>query len=151
VVTRSDGSWLRTADVGDSTSAPPCQAVTIPPRYPCEGTARPSLQITARFVASSVFPPNSWGRQVCGWVTRRTGRQEGLIMDMIRTRYIPPPPTPESIERARTAMYLERIAHDFCPACEPVRSLDQFGYCPNLACRFSEFGSPSPIPGDPRR
>jgi hypothetical protein len=72
-------------------------------------------------------------------------------MDVMRTRYIPPPPTRESIDRAKADMYIERIKHDFCPACEPVRSLDKLGYCPNLECRFSEFGSPSLIPGDPRR
>jgi hypothetical protein len=71
-------------------------------------------------------------------------------MDVIRTRVVSPP-TPDSIERAKTAMWLERFQHGFCPSCEPTRLLNDQDYCPNPDCRFSAFGSPSPIPGDPRR
>jgi hypothetical protein len=84
-------------------------------------------------------------------VTRRTGRQEGLIMDMIRTRFIAPPPTPDSIARAREAMRAERLENGFCADCDPAQVLDDWGCCPNPYCLQSAFAKAPSMPGDPRR
>ena len=66
-----------------------------------------------------------------------------------------PPQTDDSVLRAKAAMHAERIKGGFCPVCEPIRRLDDFGYCSNLFCMFAAFASPHPSgPGlidDPRR
>jgi hypothetical protein len=59
----------------------------------------------------------------------------------------------ESIFRAKAQMHQERIEAGLCPACEPIRILDEFGFCSNPFCAFAAFAgpcSPNTIT-DPRR
>jgi hypothetical protein len=72
-------------------------------------------------------------------------------MDVIRTRYVPPPCTRESALRAKDAMKAEREFWGFCRECDPAQILDQWGCCPNPYCTESAFAKAPSMPGDPRR
>jgi hypothetical protein len=104
-----------------------------------------------RFVKSDVFPLGSPWRLVCDWLDWSETRRKGLIMDVIRTRIVAPPPTPESIARAKEAMHAEREYWGFCRECDPAQILDKWGCCPNPFCLESAFAKAPSMIGDPRR
>jgi hypothetical protein len=103
------------------------------------------------FLGAEVFPRESSWRLVCVWMRVAQARKEGLVMDVIRTRIVPPPATPESIARAKDAMKAEREFWGFCRECDPAQILDQWGCCPNPYCLDSAFSKAPSMMGDPRR
>jgi hypothetical protein len=72
-------------------------------------------------------------------------------MYTIRIRDIAPPPTPESIARAKEAMKAERLYWGFCTECDPAQILDKWGCCPNPYCTESAFAKAPSMLSDPRR
>ncbi len=103
------------------------------------------------FVGVETFPTDSAWRLLCVWMRVAQERKEGLVMDVIRTRYVPEPPTPASIARAKDAMKAEREFWGFCRECDPAQILDKWGCCPNPYCLESAFAKGPSMLSDPRR